>query len=353
VGNKDASQQTAAMQIDENGMLAASMKDKIVHFLFKYGMLIILLALVAFFSIATDHFFTVGNMMDILRSVTIITLISLGVTITLVVNGFDMSVGSVSSLAVVVASATMVIHLQGPVMAVIYSLIAGMIVGLLNGLLIVKIKIPHILATLGMMFFIQGVQLTYSMGYPIYHGATIRGGQKASGNFSQSFLDISQGYVGVIPIPVIIVFIVLILVYLFLNHTYIGRNMYVIGGNMEAAKLSGIRVGFYIILAYVLSGLLTSMGGVVLAARIGIGDVLAGSSFLLDGVAASFIGYALLGAGKPNVWGTFIGAVFMGVLLTGMTMLGTPYYMQDIFKGIVLISALALSFYLRKQGSTG
>ena len=123
-----------------------------------------------------------------------------------------------------------------------------------------------------------------------------------------------------------------------------GRILYAIGGNREAARLAGIRVNRYRVLAYVISGMFASLGGVLLAARLGRGDVGAGAPFLLEAVAAALIGFAVLGANKPNAVGAAIGAVFVGVMINGLTMMNAPYYIQDFVKGALLVAALVLSF---------
>ncbi|MEH7474509.1 ABC transporter permease, partial [Priestia megaterium] len=155
-----------------------------------------------------------------------------------------------------------------------------------------------------------------------------------------------------IPVPVIIMLLTVLLVHIVFSYTKFGRFFYVTGGNIEAARLSGVPVNRYRMYAYMFSGLLAGIGGVVLAARIGVGEVNAGSPFLMDAVAATYIGFSVFGAGKPNVFGTLIGSILIGVLLNGLTMLNVPYYMQDIIKGAVLAGALALTYYRSKQTST-
>ena len=141
--------------------------------------------------------------------------------------------------------------------------------------------------------------------------------------------------------------IVVAVVHIFLTYTKHGRYMYVIGGNREAAKLSGIPVNKYRITAYMLSALFAAIGGIVLAARVSTAEVNAGAPYLMDSVAASYIGFSVLGMGKPNAIGTFIGAVLIGILQNGLIMLSIPYYAMDIVKGAVLAFALALTYYKR------
>jgi simple sugar transport system permease protein len=134
------------------------------------------------------------------------------------------------------------------------------------------------------------------------------------------------------------------MVHIFLKYTRWGRLMYITGGNQEAARLSGIPVRKVRMLAYVLSGCFAAVGGILFAARVGSGQIDAGAPLLMESVAAVFVGFSVLGAGKPNIVGTFLGAVLIGVLLNGLTMLNLPYYAFDIIKGIVLVAALAITF---------
>ena len=153
-----------------------------------------------------------------------------------------------------------------------------------------------------------------------------------------------------IPIPVIIFILVGIFIWLFLELTRHGRLMYAIGSNETATALAGANVNKYKILAYVISGITASIGGILLSARLGRGDIASGNNLLLDSVAAALIGFAVLGAAKPNAFGTAIGALFVGVLLQGLTMMNAPYYTQDFVKGSVLVIALIFTFALSSKG---
>jgi simple sugar transport system permease protein len=146
--------------------------------------------------------------------------------------------------------------------------------------------------------------------------------------------------------PVVSMAIVALVFYVLMEHTRIGRLLFAVGGNAVAARLAGAPVAKLKTSAYVLSGVLASVGGIIIAARVGRGDVSSGASLLMDAVAASLIGFAVLDRRRPNVFGTLVGAVFVGVLLNGLTMLNAPYYTQDFVKGAVLVGALALTYGL-------
>nr|WP_285854464.1 ABC transporter permease [Paenibacillus elgii] len=311
---------------------------------YKYGALFIIAAVIAVFSIVNENFLSYDNMADILRSISIVTFIAIGVTFSQIVDGFDLSVGSTVSLTTVV-TATLMVWFQFPLIVVlIVPLLIGIVIGLLNALLIVKVRIPDLLATLAVMYIIGGVHKTYTQGFSIYNNMQMTDGTKAPGKFTEAFLWIGQGKLLGIPVPVVLMIIAVVLVHVFLTYTRWGRQMYVTGGNQEAARLSGIAVNRVRTFAYVLSGIFAAIGGILFAARVGSGQIDAGAPLLMESVAAVFVGFSVLGAGKPNVIGTFFGAVLIGVLLNGLTMLNLPYYAFDIIKGSVLVLALAITF---------
>lgn len=329
---------------------ATKQKFNVFDFLYKYGTVIVIIGTVLFFALTLNNFFTFSNISNVFRSVSIVTLIALAITMSLTVGGFDLSVGATAGFASVIAAKMMVMWEMPASYAIIVPLVVGMVIGGLNAFLIIKIKISDMLATLSMMFVLTGVSITFQSGSAIYNFMPIPiVGGIAPGLMQRAFLYIGQGTVGRIPVPVILMLVVVAIAHVFLNYTKYGRYMYMTGGNKEAAKLSGIPVNKYVILAYILSGFLAALGGLVLGARLGSGEVNAGAPYLMDAVAAAYIGYSVLGIGKPNALGTLLGALLMGILLNGLVMMDFPYYSQDIVKGIVLIFALGLTYYKRKE----
>lgn len=305
--------------------------------LMRNAAVIVILIIIAVFAIANENFLTMGNMLDIMRSIAVSALLALAVTFSLVVNGFDVSVGSTTSLATIVTAAMMIDLRQEMPVAVLAGIACGVLVGLVNGFLIVKLGLPDLLATLAMLFVVSGVQRTITAGKSVTPTPD-------SGIIVPSFSFIGRGQVFGVPFPVILLIIVGVLAYLFLNKTSTGRYLYLVGGNEEAARHIGLPVGRLRVLAYVISGALAALGGIVLTARIGAGQIDAGAPLLMDAVAAAYVGYALFGQNRPSVVGTLVGAVLIGVLLNGLTMLKFPYYAQDIVKGGVFIMALAFAF---------
>ena len=309
-------------------------------------------ALVILFQLEEPAFLNLGNLFSILQAVSITALLGVGITVTLAVGGFDLSAGSMAAFSQMAASYVLVV-LQGSTLdAVIFCLIVGAAVGLFNAALIVLVGIPDLLATLGTLFLLVGLELIPSGGRSIATGAILPGGITAKGSFPGDFLALGRLHLGgLVPLPVIILAVVALVVWFVMERTRWGRVFYAIGGNEVAARLAGAPTRRYRAAAYVISGTIAALGGVLLAARIGRGDVSAGNSLLLDSVAAALIGYAVLGVNHPNVFGTVVGAIFVGVLLNGLTMLNAPYYTQDFVKGAVLVGALAITFGLRRKRS--
>ncbi|MBB3109780.1 simple sugar transport system permease protein [Paenibacillus phyllosphaerae] len=316
----------------------------IVEFLYRYGTLITIFILVAVFGTMTDSFLSGSNIINILRSISIVTIIATGLTVSLSVGGFDLSVGSAASLANAIVISMFVWHGQNMFVGIAVALAFCIVIGLINAFLVTSFNIQDMLMTLATMFVFQGVALTYTKGATISENMIMPNGDFATGLIPDAFSKLGQ-----VPWIIILMLLVVIAVHVFLNYTKHGRYMYMIGGNPEAAKLSGIAVKKYRLIAYLLSALFAGIGGVILGARVMNAEVNAGAPYLMDAVAAAFIGFSVFGAGKPNAFGTFVGAVLIGILSNGLVMLSVPYYAMDIVKGSVLALALAITYYKRKH----
>ncbi|MHB1102187.1 MAG: ABC transporter permease [Devosia sp.] len=321
----------------------------------RYGFLVLLVGMILFFAFSTDGFASPQSAVFIFQSVSITGILALGVTATLVVGGFDLSIGSVATTAMMASSYVMVVMGWDAWSAVGICLLIGVIVGLINGFLIVYMRVPDLLATLGMMFLLVGLQRIPTEGRSIATGMTMPDGSTANGTFSPEFLALGRHRFdfflpNLLPVSVVVLIVLAILIWFFLEYTRFGRMMYAVGSNERAAQLAGAPVNAYKIWAYVISGIFASIGGILLAARLGRGDIASGNNLLLDSVAAALIGFAVLGAAKPNAFGTAIGALFVGILLQGLTMMNAPYYTQDFVKGAVLVAALVFTFALSKRG---
>jgi simple sugar transport system permease protein len=334
------------------------MSNDLNVFIIKYGFLVLLVGLIIFFSIFASGFAGPRSAVFIFQSVAITGILALGVTCTLVVDGFDLSIGSVATSSLMMSAYFLVILETSALTAIIACLLMGAFVGLVNGILIVRMKVPDLLATLGMMFLLIGLQRVPTEGRSIATGMRLPSGEVADGVFPESFLWIGRHRFDLfleklIPVPVVIFILVALFIWIFLELTRHGRLMYAIGSNERAAALSGTNTNFYKVLAYVISGVTASIGGLLLAARLGRGDIASGNNLLLDSVAAALIGFAVLGAAKPNALGTAIGALFVGILLQGLTMMNAPYYTQDFVKGGVLVIALVFTFALTSRSRQG
>ena len=335
------------------------MQNQLLTFAIRYGFLILMAGMLVFFSLASSGFVSPQSAMFIFQSVAITGILALGVTCTLVVGGFDLSIGAVATSALMLSAYSMVILGHPGWVSVLLCLGMGALVGLVNGILIVKFRVPDLLATLGIMFLLIGLQRIPTEGNSIATGMTLPDGSTAEGAFSAAFLWIGRHRFDLVvkdllPVSVVIFLVIAVVIWLFLGYTRHGRLMYAIGSNERATALVGAPVNRYKIAAYMISGVTASIGGILLAARLGRGDIASGNNLLLDSVAAALIGFAVLGAARPNAFGTAIGAIFVGILLQGMTMMNAPYYTQDFVKGVVLVAALVFTFYLSsRRGATG
>jgi simple sugar transport system permease protein len=297
------------------------------------------------FTVAEPAFINIANLMSILQAVSVVAILGAGVTVTLAVGGFDLSIGAVAASSVMAASYAMIVWHLDAFATVPLVLAFGAAVGLINSLLIVRLRVPDLLATLAIMFLLSGLQLIPTAGRSISAGLVLPDGSKATGAYDPAFLLIGRySLFSTLPLSVLLMIVVAIILHVLTERTRVGRLLFATGGNEVATRLAGASTARLKTLAYVISGILASLGGIVIAARVGRGDVSSGGSLLMDSVAAALIGFAVMNLRRPNVLGTIAGAVFVGVLLNGLTMLNAPYYTQDFVKGAVLVSALALTY---------
>jgi simple sugar transport system permease protein len=310
----------------------------------------LLLILVVGFTYAEPAFLNIANLMSILQAVAVVAILGAGVTVTMAAGGFDLSIGAVAASSVMAASYAMVVWGFNALETVALVVAFGALIGVLNSVLIIQLRIPDLLATLALNFLLTGLQLIPTAGRSIATGLILPNGETADGIFDPNFLAIGRArLLGVVPLPVLLMLVVAIVLHVLTEHTRAGRLLFAVGGNEIAARLAGAPTARLRFLAYVISAALASVGGLIVAARVGRGDISSGASLLLDAVAAALIGYAVLNRRRPNVFGTIVGAIFVGVLLNGLTMLNAPYYTQDFVKGAVLVGALSLTYGLGKR----
>ena len=319
-----------------------------MDFVTKWGTLLTIVVMVLAFSITMPHFMTASNMVTIIRAVCIVTVIATGMTISLTVNGLDLSVGSTATFANTVCMTffvwyTMGNTIGGTLLSILLTMGICLVIAGINALLIVKLRIPDMLATLSSMFMFEGVAMTYAGGGAINENMMRPDGTTATGKVPELLRTIGKE-----PWIIIVMLVLVLLVFLFLTYTKHGRYMYAVGGNPEAARLSGINVNKYRALAYFMSTILAAIGGMLIGARVGNAQINSGAPYLMGSVAAAHIGMSVAGVGKPNALGTLAGAILIGVLENGLIMASVPYYAVNIFKGAVLAIALALN-YVRKK----
>ncbi len=319
--------------------------ERIKAFIYRYGLLTVLIAMIAYFSFSQPFFRTFINAMFILQAASIVAVIGLGCTVSMTVGGFDLSVGSAMSLSIMTAAAAMVIGDLGGVPAMLIGITAGLAVGLFNSFLIVVARIPDLVATLSTLFLINGLTLMGVGGQSVAEGMAFNG-ETTTGKFAPIFKWLGAGQILSVPASVIVAGVIFIVVVILLNYTRWGRAFYAVGGNPIAAAAAGIRVARYRVVAYLISGGLSAVAGIMLAARSNRGDVNVGDPYLLQAVSAALVGYAVLGANRPNAFGTLIGAVFVAVLINGLTMFNFPYYAQSFVQGLLLVIALLMSYTL-------
>lgn len=299
------------------------------------GIYLFLVALIIFFSLMTRAFLTFSNFMVILRQVSIIGICAFGEAFVLISGGIDLSIGSVVALSGVIA-ATLSKFFGIPIpLALIVGITAGGGAGLLNGILVTKAKIPPIIVTLGTLTIIRG------LAFIVVGGVTIFG-------MPVNYRVLGRGYVGFIPIPILIMIIVFAIFFLILNNLNFGRHIYAIGSNEEAAIISGINVNRTKIMVYVLCGLMAGLGGAILSSRLDSGQAATAQGLELDVLTAVVLGGVSIAGGKGRLESVFVGVLIFGILANGMVLLNIQHFYQLVIKGAVLLLAVG-SDMLRKR----
>jgi Ribose/xylose/arabinose/galactoside ABC-type transport systems, permease components len=326
-------------------------KINISSFVMKWGTIATIAILFLIFTFGNwdsrvngSMFLTTSNLITILRSISITTIIATGLTYSLAVDGMDLSIGACANFANTFIMTMFVWYNLNIGISILFTILVCLSVAIINSILIVKFKIPDMVAALSVMFMYQGIALTYSNGGAITERMTRPDGIQAEGLLSAGFRALGSE-----PWLIVIMLLVVAFAMFFLGYTKHGRYMYAVGGNPEAAKLSGIPVAKYKIFAYMMSAIFASVGGICLAARVGTAQVQAGDAYMMPSVAAAYIGFSVFGAGKANPFGTLIGAVLVGVLENGLIMMALPYYATNIVKGLVLAIALAMTYYNKNK----
>ena len=309
-----------------------------VHFLKDWMILILFLALVLICGVSLGTFRTTDNIMNILRQASFTAIIAMGEYFVILTANMDMSISATIGMTSIFF-AGLVVKLGMPIWLAILAVLAiAVIVGLINGALVIYGKMPSFIATLVVMNIVRGINYLYSRGLPI-------------SGLPDSFNFFGSGYFGIVPFPVILMSVVAILLYMVTEHTALGRSFFAVGGNLEASKLSGINVKFIGVAAFVFCAVLTTVGALGLTAKTLAGNVTLGDNLLFDVMTIVVLGGTSLTGGRGRVFGVVIGALFLQVISNAMVLLGINTYWQWIVKGIILVSVVLIDSNTNRDGT--
>jgi len=289
----------------------------------------LILLIVFFFAMRPDVFLTFTNVRNILYQVSILAIIAGAQTVVMVVGDFDLSVGATSALAGAVTGALLIGGVPIP-MAIIVGLIVGLLIGVANGLLIAYLRLSAFVATLATMTSVIG------LAYLVTEGTTLF-------NFPAEFNNLGQGRFLEIPLPVYFAIVISVVLWLVLRFTTAGRRWYATGGNAEVSRLSGVNVKRARFIAFSVAGLVSAIGGILLAARLGSASAVQGEDNMMFSVAAVFLGMTVVRSGVANLGGTMVGVAIIGVMSNGLNILGVNAYVQQVLTGLIIIAAVTLS----------
>jgi len=306
------------------------------YFLQEWMLLILFAIMVTIFMIASPTFRTPNNLLNVLRQASFIAIIAMGEFFVILIAGMDMSISSIIGM-VSIFFAGFVVTMGLPLwLSIVLVMLMAILVGLLNGVLVVYGKMPAFIGTLVTMTIIKGIYFIYSGGLPIP-------------GIPEEFNFLGAGYIGVIPFPVILLAVIALTLNVITNHTAIGRSFYAVGGNIEASKLSGINVNFVGILAFVLCAVLTAIGALGLTAKILSGNVMIGENLLFDVMTIVVLGGTSLSGGRGRVFGVVIAALFLQVISNMMVLMSINTYWQWVVKGLILMVVVLIDVNSKRE----
>lgn len=305
----------------------------------RYGIAIAFMIEIVLFSILSEHFLTADNILNISLQVSIIAIIAAGMTFVIITGGIDLSVGSLVAIAGIIATALLKLALPLPLafaFAIAGGVLTGIISGAFAGIGITKFNITPFIVTLALMTIWRGAAFIYTEGRPIWE-------------LPEAFSFAGAGRILGIPLPTLIMILVFVCSHIALTKTRFGRYVYAVGGNIEAARLAGIRTNRVLVQVYVLCGALSALSGILLASRVNSGQPNAGIMYELDVIAAVVVGGTSLSGGRGTIIGTFIGAMLIAVLRNGLNLLNISSYIQQVVVGVVILLAVMID---RGKGKT-
>jgi ribose/xylose/arabinose/galactoside ABC-type transport system permease subunit len=317
-------------------------------FLARFAPLIFLLVLMAVFAIMEPRFLSSINLFNVMRQVSITGLLAIGMTFVILTAGIDLSIGSLLAFAGLVAAAVAKGGMQdrftvaegaigyGWQLAALAAIAVGLLGGLLQGVAITRLKVPPFVVTLGGMSVFRGAALLFAAGGPI-------------SGFDKAFTWWGQGKIGPVPVPVIIFLVAALLAHIVLRYMRFGRRVYAVGGNPEAARLSGLNVDAVICTVYIIMGFFCGLGAFVLAARLNSAEAVAGTGYELTVIASVVIGGTSLFGGVGSIFGTVIGTILIGVLLNGLVLMNVSSYIQQIIIGVIIVLAVAFDTFAKSR----
>ncbi len=306
----------------------------------QFTIVILLILLILFFSVSTSGFAKANNFFNLLRQIAVLGILSTGMTAVIISGSIDLSVGSQVSLVSVVTAKLIVEIGVSPVLACVAGILTAIMVGMLNGLIIVTTDMTPMICTLAMMQVLQGIAYTLTNALPVY-------------GIPNSMKLLGQGYLGYIPVPVILMAFIFVIGAFLLKKTYIGRYLYAVGSNAEASRLSGLNVKMVKLIACAFSGLLAGIAGIVMTSRISSGQPTSGSGMEMDVITACVVGGVSLSGGRGSMFGVIIGVLIMGVLSNGFGVMGVSMYNQMICKGLILALVVGIDGLQQIYGSKG
>lgn len=296
-----------------------------------------LLVVIALISFSTPYFLTTDNLMGVFRSFSLIAIMSIGMVMVIITGGIDLSVGSVMGLSSLVTALGFQSELPSAV-CILGGLATGLLFGLFNGALITIVRLPPFIATLGSLSIGRGLM------YIITHGVPL------TPDTPDSFAEIGQGYIGLVPVPVVIMLVMTIMFSVLMRKTRFGRHVYATGGNEQAARLSGVKTARVKLLVYMLSGLIAALAGIVSFSRYLSAEPASGFGAELDVIAAAAIGGASLSGGVGSVEGAIIGAALAGIIANGVVLMNINTYAQQAITGAVILIAVSLDVWRSRSG---
>ena len=308
---------------------------RVRRFFSTYAIIVAILILGFILTVVSDKFLTITNLVNVLRQVSMVAIMSVGAYFVIVSGGLDASMGAIVGLSSIVCATLMVKLSVPPAFAILCALGTGALAGLINGLTITRLNIPPLIATIGMKMILVGV------AYIICQGYTISG-------IPDAIVQVGRGYafhLKWLPIPVAIMLLVAIAADLVSQRTKFGRYIYAVGGNAEAAHLSGIRYKNIQMWSYILAGISAAIAGIIVTGRLTAGDAKSGDGWEFDAIIACVIGGVSTTGGRGRVFGAVLGTIMIGLLNNGMTLLNIDSYYQQVVSGVVLMAAIAFDIY--------